>query len=157
MAHRISITRDSGSQLLAAKALSSALNELQINHAIIGGFALHLLGSARHTDDVDMMIDIVPNKIQDFLRPRLKCINQHFAELGIKLYHVPKLVEGLADKELVMINKGNVLVETLPTNTLGLPSEINPVMILNVGEGEGSSGKLNFNPSKIIKILIIEI
>lgn len=66
MANQISITRDAEAQKLAAKALSSALNELQINHAIIGGFALHLLGSSRHTDDVDMMIAIVPNKIQDF-------------------------------------------------------------------------------------------
>lgn len=157
MAKQVSITRNVGAQHHAAKAFSSALNELQINHAIIGGFALHLLGSSRQTNDVDVMIDIVPNKIQAFLRPRLKCINKHFAELGLKLYHVPKLVEGLAEKELVLINKGNVLMETLPTNTLGLPSEINPVMILNVGEGEGSSGELKLNLSKIIKILIIEI
>lgn len=139
----ISITRDAEAQKLAAKALSSALNKLQINHAIIGGFALHLLGSPRHTNDIDMMIDIVPTKIRGFLRPQLKCINQHFAERGLKFYYVPKLVEGLADQELVLINEGNVLVETLPTNTLGLPSEINPAMILNIGEGEESSGELN--------------
>lgn len=78
-------------------------------------------------------------------------MDQHCAELGIKLYHVPKLVEGLAEKDLVLINEGNVLVETLPTKTFGLPSEINTVMILNVGGGEGSSGKLNLNRSKIIK------
>ncbi len=142
MAKQISITRDAKSQHHAAKALSSALNELQINHVIIGGFALHLLGSSRHTDDVDM-IDVVPNKIHDFLRPQLKSINQHFAELGLKFYHVPKVVEGLAEKELVLINEGNVLMETLPTNTLGLPSEINPAMIFYLGEGEGSSGELN--------------
>lgn len=143
MANQISITRNAESQHYAAKALSSALNELQINHVIIGGFALHLLGSSRHTDDVDMMIDVVPNKIHDFLRPQLKSINQHFAELGLKFYHVPKLVEGLAEKELVLINEGNVLMETLPTNTLGLPSEINPAMIFYLGEGEGSSGELD--------------
>lgn len=158
MANQISITRNAGDQHHAAKALSSALNELQINHVIIGGFALHLLGMPRHTDDVDMMIDVVPNEIHDSLRPRLKCINQHFAELGIKFYHVPTLVEGLADKELVLINKGNVLMETLPTNTLGLPSEINPAMILYLGEGEGSSGELNVLIfPKTQKILIIEI
>lgn len=143
MAKQISITRNAGAQHHAAKALSSALNELKINHAIIGGFALHLLGSSRHTDDVDMMIDIIPNEIHDFLRPRLRCINQHFVELALKLYHVPKLVEGLAERELVLINEENVLMETLPTNTLGLPSEINPAMILYVGEEEGSSGELN--------------
>lgn len=49
MAKQISITRNAGAQHHAAKALSSALNELKINHAIIGGFVLHLLGSSRHT------------------------------------------------------------------------------------------------------------
>lgn len=144
MANQISITRNAGAQRHAANALSSALNELQIDHVIIGGFALHLLGSPRHTDDVDMLIDVVPDKIHDFLRPQLKCINQHFAELGLKFYHVPKLVEGLAEKELVLINEGNVLMETLPTNTLGLPSEIDPAMILYFGEGERSFGEMNF-------------
>lgn len=143
MANQISITRNAEAQRHAAKALSSALNKLQINHVIIGGFAIHLLGSSHHTDDIDMMVDVLPNKIHDFLRPRLKCINQHFAELGLKFYHVPKLIEGLAEKELVLINEGNVLMETLPINTLGLSSEIDPAMILYFGERKGSPGELN--------------
>lgn len=143
MANQISITRNAGSQHHAAKALSFALNELKISHVIIGGFVLHLLGSSRHTDDVDMMIDVAPNKIHDFLRPQLKRSKQHFAELGLKFYHVPKLVQGLAEKELVLIKEGNVLMETLLINTPGLPSEINPAMILYAEEGKGSSGELN--------------
>ena len=89
-----------------------------------------------------MIIDAVLNKLYNFLRLQLKCINQHFAELGLKFYHVPKLVEGLAEKELVLINKRNVLIETLLINTLGLLSQINPAMIFYLGDGEGSSGKL---------------
>lgn len=63
--------------------------------------------------DVDMMIDVVLNQIHDFLRPRLQCINQHFAELGLKLCHVPKLLE---EEELVLINEGNLFMKTLPTD-----------------------------------------
>ena len=55
--------------------LSLQKRQAQQHHAIIGGFALHLLGSSRHTNDVDIMIDVVPNKIHDFLRLRLKCIS----------------------------------------------------------------------------------
>ena len=38
-----------------------------------------------------------------------------------------------------MINEGNVLIETLPTNALGLPPEIDPTMVIHLGEKEEGS------------------
>lgn len=143
MAKQISIICKVRAQDHAAKALSSALNKLKRNHLINGRFALHLLGSSRHTNDVNMMIDIISNMIHDFLCLWLRCINQHFVQLALKLYHVLKLIKGLAERELVLINEENVLIETLSTNTLELLSEINPAMILYIGKEEKSSSELN--------------
>lgn len=146
MANQISISCDPKVQLHAAKAFSSILKELKINHAVIGGFALSLFGSSRHTNDVDILVDLAPNQIRDVLRPQITRINQHFVELGLKFYYVPTLVDGLAVKELVSINKGNVLIETLATNTLGLPLEVDPAMIIYPGQTEEDS---------VINILIL--
>lgn len=90
--------------------------------------------------DVDILVDLAPNQIRDVLRPQITRINQHFVELGLKFYYVPTLVDGLAVKEPVSINKGNVLIETLATNTLGLPLEIDPAMIIYPGQTEEDSG-----------------
>lgn len=98
MAKQISITRDATAQLHAAKELFSVLNRLQISHVVIGSFALHLFGSPRHNNDISLMADTTSNKIEDFL-------------------HVPNLVKGLAEGELVLVNKGNVLIEILSTST----------------------------------------
>lgn len=146
MANQISISCDPKVQLHAAKAFSSILKELKINHDVIGGFALSLFGSSRHTNDVEILVDLAPNQIRDVLRPQITRINQHFVELGLKFYYVPTLVDGLAVKELVSINKGNVLIETLATNTLGLPLEADPAMIIYPGQTEEDS---------VINILIL--
>lgn len=88
---------------------------MQINHAVIGGFALSLFGSTRHTEDVDILVDLAPNTIRDFSRPQITRLNPHFVELGLRFYYVPTLADGMAVEELVLINKGNVLIETVKT------------------------------------------
>lgn len=140
MAQRISITSSKQAQLAAARALSTALDTLGIKHAIFGGFALALYGSLGHTDDIDVLVDLTVPKIQGFLRPQVSKIDKHFAQLGLKYYFVPMLVDGLEGEQLVLANRENVLVETLPTGSLGLPSEINSGIF-------GSSTNVCISPS----------
>lgn len=125
MAKQISITCDAKVQLHAAKAFSSVLNEMQINHAVIGGFALSLFGSTRHTEDVDILVDLAPNTIRRFFTPTNYTSQSAFrgARAQILLCAHACGRSGSVE-ELVLINKGNVLIgnrETLATKTLELP------------------------------------
>lgn len=141
MPQQIKTTTDTRVQADAARALCDVLDTLRIPHVIIGGFAVSLYGSDRFTHDIDVLVDIAPPKIQDFLRPQVSQINKHFAQMKLKYYFAPMLMEGLVGEQLVLANDGNVLVETLPTNALGLPVQIDPVMVINSGGAEQGSGK----------------
>ncbi|MCJ1465389.1 hypothetical protein MMC07_004007 [Pseudocyphellaria aurata] len=141
MAPQINVTVDRVKQLNAARALSGILDTLGIRHAVLGGFAVALYGGERHTKDVDVLVDISAKDIQDVLRPRMSEINGDFAQMGLRYYLVPRLVEGLEGEQLVLANEENTLIETLPTNTLRLPMAITDSMILQEGDGEECSGK----------------
>lgn len=129
MAVHISVTSDIQAQRNAAKALSTALDTLEIPHAFIGGFALTQFGSTRRSDDIDILVQVVFEDIEDFIRPEVTRVNPHFAQFGEQYYFVPTLVDGLAGEQLVPANKGNVHVDILPIDTLGLPSRIEPAMV----------------------------
>lgn len=147
MPQTIKITNDKGAQVVAARALSSALDTLGVKHAIFGGFAVALYGNMRTTNDIDILVDVAEGEIRDILRGQITQLDQHFVEFGLKYYFAPRLMAGLAGEQLVLANEENILVETLPTNSLGLPPNIDASMIIR-GEDmeEGSGDKVLITP-----------
>ncbi|KAK0201708.1 hypothetical protein DFS33DRAFT_1349401 [Desarmillaria ectypa] len=146
----IHITTSHGSQEHAARVLSEMLTELTIRHAYIGGFAWRLLGSARQTEDIDVLIEI-PKDSLDLctLREKMAEIDERFTENVLKFYFVEdidafsedsesqspdettKTIESRPKKrigiELLSRSKSNVLIETLSAGTLGLPDSVDIV------------------------------
>ena len=75
----VKITNDAELQASAAKALSTILSSLGIRHVFIGGFALQVCGSARRTEDIDVLLDVDdPSKIRTITRPQIMAFNQQF-------------------------------------------------------------------------------
>ncbi|KAI1074772.1 hypothetical protein F5B20DRAFT_595816 [Whalleya microplaca] len=98
-------------QLEAAKALHNILRSNNIDHAVIGGFAVRLLGHNRHTEDVDVEIDFAAN-MRDQLTQLLSQHDGRFAVQHYKLFFTPT-------------NSNNkVCIETLPLGELGLPRQL---------------------------------
>lgn len=146
---RTKTTPNKGVQADTARALCNVLDTLGIQHVIIGGFAVSLHGGERFTYDIEVLVDIAPPKIQQFSRPQVSQINKHFAQMGFKFYFAPVLKEGLSGEQLVLANDGNVLIETLATNDLGLPVQIDSAMVVDRGGGTGEgSGKEALIPLK---------
>ncbi|MCJ1469758.1 hypothetical protein MMC07_008400 [Pseudocyphellaria aurata] len=147
---QIHITTTREKQIAAARALSAILDTLGIRHAILGGFAVALYGGRRRTKDIDVLVDIPAVDIQNVLWPRVSEINGHFAQMGLRYYFVPRLVEGLEGEQLILANEDNTLVETLPTNNLGLPMTITPGMIYHGEEGGEGFGLPIVHPSILV-------
>lgn len=123
------ISFDLQAQHGAAIVLSHLLGELKIPHAFIGGFALRLYGSDRVTGDIDVLLQVDDvSELRNTIRPRIVELDRHFAEVGLKLYFAPSIIEGLEGRQLVEANRGNILVETLVTNSLGLPKRAGPIL-----------------------------
>ncbi|KAI1135382.1 hypothetical protein F5Y05DRAFT_416370 [Hypoxylon sp. FL0543] len=98
-------------QLEAAEALSKILRSNNTNHAIIGGFALRLLGHNRGTEDVDVEIDFATNT-RDQVTQLLTQHDDRFTVQHRKLFFAPT-------------NSSNkVCIETLPLGELGLPRQL---------------------------------
>lgn len=91
MTVQIQITLDRDLQLFAAIELSETLTKMELRHAFIGGSALAALGSTRRTTDIDIMIDIEPGQILEYLRPQLAIRNHRFAETRLKFCFCPDL------------------------------------------------------------------
>lgn len=144
----IHITTNHNSQEHAARVLSEKLTELSIRHAYIGGFAWRLLGSARQTEDIDVLIEIptdTPNLRT--LREKMAEIDKRFTDTVLKFYFVEDLDAFSEDSEaqssddtinescprkrtgveLLSRSKSNVLIETLSAGTLGLPDSVDLV------------------------------
>ena len=128
MSQEIPISEDPSLQYQAAKALSQELTKLGIGHVFIGGFAVKAYGGARSTNDIDILIEIPPDDVRSILRPKLAELNKHFIGYGLKYYYAPLLVGDLTGRDLLLANKANVLIETLPTRSLGLPAQAGPVL-----------------------------
>ncbi|KAL7625832.1 hypothetical protein AAE478_005055 [Parahypoxylon ruwenzoriense] len=95
----------------AAQALSDILKSNGIKHAIIGGYAVHLLGHNRKTDDVDVYLDIAV-EMRDQLTQLLMQNDSRFVVEHRKLFFTPT-------------NSGNKIpLETLPIGQLGLPRQL---------------------------------
>lgn len=74
----------------AACTLSIILNQNNVGHAYIGGFALNLLGSDRETSDIDVLIDVdCPSLIRTYVTPILCGADSRFAVENYKLYFGP--------------------------------------------------------------------
>ena len=128
MPKKISISSDRKTSLDAASALSEALKTLEIPHAFLG-FALNLHDSTRRTNDIDILVDITPNKVKAFLRPELSRLNTHFAKTDLNFYFAPELIGELRENEMMDANSDNVLIKILPVRMLRLPVKILPEMI----------------------------
>ncbi|WZH44201.1 hypothetical protein QYS62_005219 [Fusarium acuminatum] len=71
----------------AAYTLSIIINQHNIGHTYIGGFALNLLGSDRETSDIDVLIDVdCPSLIDTYVTPILCGADSRFAVDNYKLY-----------------------------------------------------------------------
>jgi hypothetical protein len=71
----------------AAAALSAALTARGVPHAFIGGFAWAMLGSARPTDDIDVLVERDLARL-DALRVELVQADTRFAQSAIKLFYI---------------------------------------------------------------------
>ncbi|CVL12926.1 uncharacterized protein FPRN_14753 [Fusarium proliferatum] len=109
----------------AAQAFSRILTDSNVEHALIGGFALNLLGSNRETLDIDVevaMDDANPEEFRGHLTQLLRNADQRFVVSKLKLYFVPN---GQWDLR--------VPIETLARGTLGPPRRLST---LRPGDGE---------------------
>ena len=98
-------------QLEAAKALSHCLSRDGIEHALIGGFSLNILGHACSTDDIDVLVNSTTATIRTTMAASLKD-DARFAYRGFKLFFTS------------LDGSPPVPVETLPTGELGLPTSL---------------------------------
>ncbi|KAI1376606.1 hypothetical protein F4677DRAFT_83437 [Hypoxylon crocopeplum] len=105
-------------QLEAAQALSDILGTNGIEHAIIGGFALRLLGHNRNTDNVDVEIDFSAIT-RDQLTQLLTQDDGRFTVEHYKLFFTPTSSD----------NK--IMIETLPMGELGLPRQLRVLKLEN--------------------------
>ena len=140
MVKQIKITQESSRQVEAARVISEELTKLGIDHAFIGGFALFMHGSSRFTQDIDILVDLPPLSIHSYLCPEIARMNRHFGQVGLKYYFAPSLIGDLEGEQLVLANDCNVLIETLPTKSLGLPSQAGPIIFCGDGIEETSAG-----------------
>lgn len=111
-------------QRMAAAAMSSILTTHHIEHAFIGGFAVHILGSSRYTEDIDIEIDINESASRQQIIQYLITADSRFSVQGTKLSFAPAEAP-----------EHSVPIETLPIGSLGLPPTLN---VIRVGDGDGT-------------------
>ncbi|GKT92625.1 hypothetical protein Ct61P_10475 [Colletotrichum tofieldiae] len=98
----------------AAALLSKILQENQIEHAFIGGFAVRMLGHERETLDIDVEIGVTNAQEMRSLVTRVLCdADSRFVVSHLKLFFVPD-----GNQEM------RVPVETLARGTLNLPGSL---------------------------------
>ncbi|KAI0842807.1 hypothetical protein F5Y06DRAFT_291803 [Hypoxylon sp. FL0890] len=107
-------------QLEATEALSKLLRSFKIDHAIIGGFAVSLLGHRRDTEDVDVVIDL-PASMTGQLKQELSKHDDRFAVQHHRLSFKPT------------DSNDRVLIDSLPLGELGLPRELRIFTVENCG------------------------
>ncbi|KAF2395890.1 hypothetical protein EJ06DRAFT_534575 [Trichodelitschia bisporula] len=99
----------------AAAAVSSVMQSKGVEHAYIGGFAVNLLGGERHTEDIDMQVNLsAPELLQ--LRAFLLEHDTRFSYEKVNLYFSSS-------------NGHKIPVETLPMPALGLPGALSCVTV----------------------------
>ncbi|KAI0062296.1 hypothetical protein BV25DRAFT_1991595 [Artomyces pyxidatus] len=124
----ISISTSKNDQGRAASVFSKHLNELGYRHAYIGGFAWSLLGSTRPTE-INVLIEVTDVDIPT-LREKIAQLDSHFARAGIKFYFVKEPQPELQEDELVRVSRHNVMIETLQTGRIGLPTTAGPTYLV---------------------------
>ena len=97
---------------VAAEALSKILTENDIKFALIGGFAVYLLGGGRSTLDIDVYVDMDINNIRERFKDIVCTADSRFDVDGLKVFFAPG--EG----------KERIPIETLALGSLGLPRTI---------------------------------
>ncbi|KAL4254133.1 hypothetical protein AB1N83_012912 [Pleurotus pulmonarius] len=120
------VTWDPNRQREAACILSSALRDLGYHHAYIGGYAMRLLGSSRTTEDIDVLIKSEKMGEMNHIRAKLIEADPRFANMGVfKLYcQLPDPDAPVPQAEA----RTHVLIETLATGNLGLPTAPEPTL-----------------------------
>ncbi|KAG6809678.1 hypothetical protein H0H92_015192 [Tricholoma furcatifolium] len=101
----------------AAKLVSAKLTELNIKHAIVGGYALALLGSSRKPHDLDLLLDSKSPALADAAKKL--AVRQQLGNLsGFEFRPVDKL-----------IYDGKIEVETLFDDQWGVPAVSEATMV----------------------------
>lgn len=80
------------SQLELLSAIIAALNDLQIDHMLVGSHASSFYGEARSTHDVDLVIDLDPAKISDLLS-RFDSERYYFSEAALREGRMANLID----------------------------------------------------------------
>ncbi|KAM4056553.1 hypothetical protein HRG_003424 [Hirsutella rhossiliensis] len=110
------------SMQMAVEAMSAILDKHGIHHAVIGGFAVQLLGHTRATSDIDFEIDV--GKVSE-LRGRVSQLliesDARFSLEHFKLFFTPSQLPQL-----------RVPMEMLPIGELGLPTQL---QVIRPGNG----------------------
>ncbi|KAG6813892.1 hypothetical protein H0H93_013226, partial [Arthromyces matolae] len=107
-------------QIFAAQTLSVHLTQLQYNHSFVGGLALAILGSPRATEDVDVLVEVTAPAVKE-MRDKVAARDPQFLSQVLKFS---------------FLKNGNdpqrrVLIETLRTNNMGLPTVAGPSIIVH--------------------------
>jgi len=123
----ISISSTTKDHVRAASVLSQHLSARGYAHAFIGGFAWTCLGSRRPTLDIDVLIQTNDGINLKELQNEISEADAHFASAGIKYYFIKEPQTGVPSNQLLFTNENNVVIETLPTGALGLPTAAEPV------------------------------
>ncbi|KAK2590066.1 hypothetical protein QQS21_012254 [Conoideocrella luteorostrata] len=110
-------------QRAAATSLSTILTQQGINHAIIGGFAVNLLGHTRKTLDIDVEIDNGTRTISEMRQQVCQFLSAdtRFSFVNNKIFFAPP--------EFPQIS---IPIETIPLGELGLPRELS---VIRPGDG----------------------
>ncbi|KAH6605060.1 hypothetical protein Trco_006767 [Trichoderma cornu-damae] len=111
-------------QRMAARAMSAILAAHHVEHAFIGGFAVQTLGGKRHTEDIDIEIDINDRESasRHQIVQHLITADSRFFLQGTKLFFTPAEAP-----------EHSIPIETLPIGSLGLPPTLD---IIRLGDGD---------------------
>lgn len=101
-----------------ARAVSAALSDLGVTHAVIGGAACQLLGSARTTRDVDFVVDVRGAAVRDLKARVAASCAQFVFRAPDPESPVPAAALGLR------LRDSDVPIEFLPTDALGWPAPL---------------------------------
>jgi hypothetical protein len=80
------------SQLELLSAIIAALDELQIDHMLVGSHASSFYGEARSTHDIDLVIDLDPAKIADLVS-RFEPDRYYFSEAALREGRMANLID----------------------------------------------------------------
>ena len=80
------------SQFELLRAVIAVLNQLHIDHMLVGSYASSFYGEARSTHDIDLVIDLDPAKIPDLVS-RFEPERYYFSETALREGRMANLID----------------------------------------------------------------